>query len=42
MCLWPSSNGITKNNFYLGIGLFWFLGFAVMLIILIAFGLMLG
>jgi len=37
-----SSSGITKNDFYLGIGLFWFLGFAVMLIVLIAFGPMLG
>jgi len=37
-----SSSGITKNDFYFGIGLFWFLGFAVMLIILIAFGPMLG
>jgi hypothetical protein len=33
-----SSSGITKNDFYLGIGLFWFLGFAVMLIVLTAFG----
>jgi hypothetical protein len=26
-----TSGGITKNDFYLGIGLFWFLGFAVIL-----------